>query len=340
MIPSIHTRLETAMSRRAAFTLIELLCVIAIIGLVLALLLPAVQSAREASRRLQCANNLKQIGLAQQTYERAHHHFANDIDGGARVPSWPVALLPHLSESPLYERAARAWGYGNQPFYGGNIIEIYATPVKVYYCTSRRAPMGYPYGQTWGVVSGDQTVSKTDYALNGGVLGWQWGATSGVPIKNLGLWEMKMITAGVAPSGMAYGGRMIVGARISDIKDGLSKTYLVCEKTVSVNNYETGKGYEDKESIFQCDWAKCMRTADLPPTQDPAIDPKPPSYDVAGTYCWAQQTCVWIGSTHPKTFGAVFCDGSVHTISYNISHSTHKAFATRAGGERPISDEF
>jgi len=90
------------LSPRRAFTLVELLVVIAIIGILVALLLPAVQAAREAARRSQCQNNLKQLGLALQNYHEVYRQFP----AGAVVEnnlSWNVYLLPYLEQQPLYD---------------------------------------------------------------------------------------------------------------------------------------------------------------------------------------------------------------------------------------------
>jgi prepilin-type N-terminal cleavage/methylation domain-containing protein len=102
-------------SRRKAFTLIELLVVIAIIGILVALLLPAVQQAREAARRAQCKNNLKQIGLALHTYHDQHKFFPPGwigVDLATRTPNpdgmsgwgWAAKLLPHVEQGPLYDQ--------------------------------------------------------------------------------------------------------------------------------------------------------------------------------------------------------------------------------------------
>ena len=93
--------------RRRGFTLIELLVVIAIIGVLIALLLPAVQAAREAARRTQCVNNLKQIGLALQNYESTNSCFppgtiATGEPGNTFVVNWAIAILPYLEQQPLY----------------------------------------------------------------------------------------------------------------------------------------------------------------------------------------------------------------------------------------------
>src|SRR5436189_2677228 len=113
-MPSIPPffREDPWMSRRSptarGFTLIELLVVIAIIGVLIALLLPAVQQAREAARRAQCTNNLKQIGLAMHNYLSASKtfpgNFADWNGGGLGMPhTWMVQLLPNIDQSQLYD---------------------------------------------------------------------------------------------------------------------------------------------------------------------------------------------------------------------------------------------
>ena len=117
-----------SLPRRVAFTLVELLVVIAIIGILVALLLPAVQSAREAARRIQCANNLRQLGIALHTHHSAHGAFPT----GAQIPdinqpqdapanhgamlSWHARILPQLEEQALYDQIDWEAGYDeNKP---------------------------------------------------------------------------------------------------------------------------------------------------------------------------------------------------------------------------------
>jgi prepilin-type N-terminal cleavage/methylation domain-containing protein len=123
-----------ARKRRHGFTLVELLVVIAIIGILVALLLPAVQAAREAARRMQCSNNAKQIGLALHNYHDVHKKFPKNIYGGPDVPvrdmpsgsppplayhhTWITAILPFIEQQPLYDRINfNTWAWG-QPHVG------------------------------------------------------------------------------------------------------------------------------------------------------------------------------------------------------------------------------
>src|SRR6187551_794481 len=122
---------------RRAFTLVELLVVIAIIGVLVALLLPAVQSAREASRRIKCSNNLKQIGLAMHNYHDTHLAFP----AGARVLnnlSWNVFILPHLEQQALYSQCDQGTGAfnggTNQEGPNKNILAV--TRLNAYLCPS------------------------------------------------------------------------------------------------------------------------------------------------------------------------------------------------------------
>ncbi len=132
---------------RSAFTLIELLVVIGIIGLLIALLLPAVQAAREAASRTKCANNLKQIGLAARLYEQEHQALPPSRRGMAESPTWAWLLLPYLEQENLYRQWAVGWPYpGIAPGAPINAADktaagqVLSTAVPTFFCPSFRLP--------------------------------------------------------------------------------------------------------------------------------------------------------------------------------------------------------
>jgi prepilin-type N-terminal cleavage/methylation domain-containing protein/prepilin-type processing-associated H-X9-DG protein len=302
------------MSRRG-FTLVELLVVIAIVGILVALLLPAIQFAREAARRTSCLNNLKQVGLAAIQHENLRRHYANKTETGIKQPSWIIAILPYLEEASLFDEWAEIVGHrASGPFtglrqtQGRPYDEIIATPVAGLYCPSRRPAGVYP-------PTGFAKAPKTDYALNGGAS----ARPDDIAVKWPGIWAPRFPGA----PGTATAGPTTI--RSKDIKDGLSKTYLVAEKALASDHYLTGLDEGDNGSIFSCNRGNCVRWAK-----------RVPVHDVKGAEnCWS---CHNFGSAHPTSFNAAFCDGSVHSLTYDISFATHAALASRAAGDKVLLD--
>jgi prepilin-type N-terminal cleavage/methylation domain-containing protein len=303
---------------RRAFTLVELLVVIAIIGILIALLVPAVQAAREAGRRTQCANNLRQIGLASVEYEQIKHRYANDLGTPPAVPSWPVAILPYLGEMSVFNLWVKNVGRPAGVYIDPNEqARLNATPITFYFCPTRRPAAAYPMGGPTGPIV--TYGSRTDYALNGGAAVKPTDAYMHPIIGLPGIWNDSSVPGNLK------------NVRSRDVKDGLSKTYLAAEKMIPVDAYETGAFWGDSGSfMFVCPIGDCVRFAEKPPAHDIITH-----FDNQGS-CWA---CHSFGSAHSSTWNAVYCDGSVHSSAFTMSFETHSALASRAGGDTPNQKE-
>ena len=310
---------------RRAFTLIELLVVIAIIGILIALLLPAVQSAREAARRAQCQHHLRQLALACLAHGEAHGHFPT---GG-----WGWAWAPHPDRG-FGIRQTGGWGYNVLPFLelgwlhelgaGGTDAQIRAanktrigTPVSLFNCPSRRPATTYAIYSNHSVwfihqpyLCNQLTVSiRNDYAANGGELitGFSAGPSS----------LAQGDSGGYAFPSLA--GNTGITANRSwvntvDIPDGLTNTYMLGEKYVNPDFYATGICYGDDQNPYNGDDRDIVRfTGGRPPIQDtPGI-----------LYSWR------FGSAHSGGCHMAFCDGSVHTINYSIEEEIHTWLGNR-----------
>ncbi len=298
------------MTRRAGFSLVELLVVIFIIGLLAAFLLPAIQSVRENARALHCRNNLKQLALAEIAYEHDHRQYATRAEAFWSDPTWIVSLLPYLEEKTLYDEWASTVGYHKPPGTSRRpIAQIVNAAVPVLYCPSRRPATAFPTGsftsnpRSGGWQSLYTSGSRTDYALNGGA--------SAIPdnfsVHWPGIWERVHL-----PNGQ----RILQRVRAKDVKDGLSTTYLIGEKALSSDNYTTGDDPGDNWTIFECRRSDCVRFAKRAPSRDVRL----------ADSCWS---CHDFGSAHPTHWNAAYCDGSVHSLSYFMDFSTHGALASR-----------
>jgi prepilin-type N-terminal cleavage/methylation domain-containing protein len=295
--------------RLCGFTLVELLVVMAVIGMLTAVILPAVQAARESARRMSCANNLKNIGLAGIQFESVRHQFANQTESLPYQPSWIVATLPFMQETTLFNTWAKIVGYGSPSRFDIDVDamrNLIATPVAAYYCPSRRPVAAYPYG-AGSDGQPPMLAARTDYALNGGCSSQPDDLNSQWP----GIWN---------PVALGNASRPV---RAKDVTDGLSKTYLVGEKSMTSDDYTTGTATGDLGTIFECAVGTCVRFAKRVPSQDV-------KHTDGMESCWS---CHSFGSAHPTVWNAVFCDGAVHALSYNMSFANHAAMASRSAGD-------
>jgi prepilin-type N-terminal cleavage/methylation domain-containing protein/prepilin-type processing-associated H-X9-DG protein len=214
---------ENMRQRRFGFTLVELLVVIAIIGILIALLLPAVQAAREASRRMACQNNLKQIALACQNYASARKKlpplgtYNATVNPGGRRHSWFTLILPHIEEGTV----ASLYHMEEDYMRPVNAVAI-ATQLKVLWCPSNPSPF-----TTITTTAKDTTEAKTSWTYTGaggdyvGVGDLDGTVTSATGL-NLGSRYPNI-------RGMFSFQNGPYGVKFSSVTDGTSKTLMLAE---------------------------------------------------------------------------------------------------------------
>lgn len=307
------------MNRRSAFTLVELLVVIAIIGVLVALLLPAVQAARESARRVQCTNNLKQIGIA------VHNHVDTFLlfPTSGNVP-WPVVsdYFSNGGTGAPYgpDKQGMGWGYQILPFMEKENIyrlrtqtEVETAFVKEYFCPSRR-----PKATQQGRYLNDYASATPGVAgLSPADSLWQ-GDTWAVP--GAKVWDGVIIRA--SWFGNADPGSMkAMGFR--GITDGTSNTLMISEKSVKPENYLSGDWHDDRgwSDGWDPDVVRC--------TADELVPDR--KYSKTGT-----DVGYMFGSAHPAGVNAVLADGSVRVIVYNIDRTMWDRFGNRQDGNQLI----
>ena len=304
------------------FHAVELLVVIAIIGILIALLLPAVQAARESARRSQCQNNLKQLGLGFLLHEEVHGHLPTggwgyawwgDPDRGAgwrQHGGWGYNVLPFIEQQTVYEMGA-GLDETMQPKMD-IIAQRIATPIATMICPSRRSALVYPfiYTGSYPLNTSDVTATgKIDYCVNVGDTGGHtaFGVARLEHAERPYFKNLKRKNTGIC-----YQLSMI---ELREITDGTTNTYMVCERSVNPDNYLNGKGADDDGICVGFDNDSC-REARIPPYPD-----RSGFHNQSG-----------FGSAHASVWQAVMCDGSVWPLSYNVDLKLHHRLGNRADG--------
>lgn len=347
--------------RKRAFTLVELLVVIAIIGILIALLLPAVQAAREAARRSQCNNNLKQIGLAIHNHHDTFKMFPTAGRHWQDYPSFTpdngspdtapkqcagqfFQILPYMEQQSVYDAANTASPTGDVALDRG--LEAISATVPAYFCPSRRVPTAYTR-QSHRINIKDRTVSPVDnrrigmvdYAgcsqeRNNSALITRGFYADSAAVAAAGFMDIDngcgvfMRSKGYKFSGdTSNTSEKKVG--FQDLIDGSSNVLMVGEKCLNRGSFGTAPnddtGYAtgaDQDNMCRMDYPPC--------SDNDALNRKGFSNLTAASYQF--------GSSHPGGFNAVFADGSVHFISYTTDPIVYARMGHRAD-RQPIQIE-
>jgi prepilin-type processing-associated H-X9-DG protein len=332
-------------------TLIELLVSVAIISTLAALLLPALQTARESARRLQCANNLKNIGVGLLLYHNAHREFPGGGWGhfwvgvpergvGPGQPgAWIYCLLPYIEESNLHAAGSEASGEVAMAAYTKRL----ETPLALFVCPSRRACQPWPIAENYPFAKSPRpfgtvtSLARSDYAINAGTahvfgIGGPANFTQGD--------DPKYWTTG--PSTPKFSGisHLRRGTKMKSILDGTGKTYLVGEKQIPVERYTDGSSPGDNVSLYSGYCTDLYRFAGIIENLKLGfsiyVDPVPDA-TMATT---SPPDYYRFGSAHQSGFNMVYCDGAVQFMSYDVASDVHFRAGHRADEGRPYESLY
>jgi prepilin-type N-terminal cleavage/methylation domain-containing protein/prepilin-type processing-associated H-X9-DG protein len=347
----------TRRARRVGFTLVELLVVIAIIGVLVALLLPAVQAAREAARRTQCTNQVKQMALAYQNHADAHGflptggwygNYTGDPDRGfdeGQPGGWIFNILPFIEQQQLRDLGAGLPAADKQ----AQIVRRDGIPISTFNCPSRRPSQPYPNDLQFkptnaNVVLGEQHA-RSDYAASAGAIDIAAKSALQIRLDGYGVEEpcgrIRPNSYAEYDSGQSkkwpphielFSGVTFCGSKVEfqHVTDGTSKTYAVGERHLDPLHYLDGLVHDNDWSMYTGHQDDVIRMTTYWPTRQ--ID-LAPSQDTPGLLLGEQ-----FGSAHPGGLNMGYLDGSVHFVNYDIEPELHHVMGARADGDQWVNN--
>lgn len=300
---------------RRGVSLVEVLIVIAVIGLLVALMLPAIMRVRETASRAQCANNLREIGTGLHNHNSVARAFpsggwgwnwigiADRGSNSAQPGGWLFSLLPYIEQESLYSEFQQG---------SSNIAEALARPIPVYNCPSRRTGGPYsnrrtyyfPTSTTTGEILLPAQVARSDYAGNGGS-------------QHKGQWKPgpRSLAEGASPifrwpTFFEFTGMFVphVPVRLEHVTRGVSNTFLAGERFLNTDVYATGTERGDNECQFSGYDNDTIRTTYNPPLLDASGRRYPNRF----------------GSAHPDGLNMLYADCSVRSVTYDVDPTVYR----------------
>jgi prepilin-type N-terminal cleavage/methylation domain-containing protein/prepilin-type processing-associated H-X9-DG protein len=359
--------------RRGAFTLIELLVVIGILGVLVGLLLPAVQKVREAASRMKCQNNLKQLGLALHGFHDARGFLPpgmlTELDIQDSFHTGFTYLLPFIEQDNVH----RLYQYDRQWYDPAN-YEAGARQVPLFYCPSNRTGGRIdlaPYQQQWSTAL-PPFVGACDYVLCKGANAGLYFNPGLIPPQARGLFNVTQADFSTANGTTQWVPTPQFRVRLTDITDGTSSTFAIGEAAGGNSYYLIGdlnnpsqpvtEPFVNGPAVMDQAWAVASLgdtahpwyagifgvTAQFglaPNPRDEPMNRRPgtPSVigsDGSGFNVSGRDRVSGFRSMHPAGCNFLYADGSVHFVPQSIDSAVYRALSTYAGGEVISGDGF
>lgn len=341
--------------RRPGFTLVELLVVITIIGMLVALLVPAIGGVREAGRQTQCKNQLRQMGYAAGLHVEKlgrypcggwGYRWVGDPDRGTGIEQpggWIYNLLPYVGYDNVRNISAKLTDEAKKK---EELKRLKAFVLPMFICPTRRRATGYPPNQTsYNADEPDKEtgVAKTDYASNGGTAGGDAGFSilTGTADQSCGQagrfpnscsWPAGSYSAMLNYLSTRFDGITCLLSQVTpaQVRDGLSRTIFAGEKYMSFDQYYSSSASYDDNTLYQghdqdiTRW--CRGSLSGREASDHELAPLPDSKQSARP----ADDQYRFGSAHTNGVNVVFCDGSVTTINFSIESKVWEHLGNRA----------
>jgi prepilin-type N-terminal cleavage/methylation domain-containing protein/prepilin-type processing-associated H-X9-DG protein len=325
---------ENAMRRvQSAFTLVELLVVIAIIGVLVALLLPAVQTAREASRRSSCSNNLRQVAIAFHMYEDTNKTLPGGVGRwGCCWGTWVVRVLPYIEQGSLGNLYQNSDGNDNTGLrYSGaaNVTNVCSKRIKAMTC-----PSDFPNAPL--VLTGLPAMTAHNYGVNYGNTNFFQTPLNGIPFMGAPFTAYPGSTSDDGPNGAAavagFGNVYGRPVRLAELTDGTSSTLMLGELIQGQGNALHGFTWWGGGSGFVTYLSPNSTSPDslIGGNCKSSDQRNPPCINAASS---SVGRMAGARSRHPTGVMVAYCDGHVAFVSNNVAYNTWNAVGTSQGGE-------